>query len=548
MKYVKRVKSTLKRGCDVPLTQRTLIVGRNHTGKSTIVQSIQLAACGFVQDVEERDTVARHTDIARLFPPDGPWEAEIELAEDDLQLFSAADTTVFSWSIERSGKSFKKPAPPAMALAFPVQTVLEKLRGSPETLRTWLESLASPQLTPEAMAELLPPAAREDAAAFAKRHRSTDLLALGKAASTEASALKSQAEAKESTVDTMMAGVPTPLLDDRRESLLEEQGQLVRELTSSGPQPGTISQAQYEIEMAKFGVMETAYAELTVELETLGDAAVSPETVELARKLDVLYQLFVTHAKEFGVESCMLCGKGTESDITVQAEEIIANRDALSMQRAVVARRKELEATGVALQAQYQEHQSRLGKLRIADPLSGSASEKRDRLNAIRAQVASDDAARLAWRNREASVIDIEQLRARSDNLNRLASTFKRVGTKQLKEAKADFEDRVSSFLPGATVCEVDLATGRIGFVEDGVLVTTLSGAKGMQLLAAVASYVAASSSTPCVITNPDRGWSGDTLEATMQALLDAPCQVILTATVEPDHPVPGWSVVRLDT
>lgn len=548
MKYVGRVQGTLKKGCDVTLSPRTLIVGKNDSGKSTIIQTMQLAACGFVGDVEERDIVNAHTTIARMFPVDGPWEAKIELVEDDPQQVSAADTMMFEWSLEKNGaKGFKKPKPAAMALAFPVQQVLEKMHGSPESFRAWLESLVCPPLTMETLGELLPPAAREAGVALAKRHRITDLLALGKQATTEATALKSQAETKVATLTGMMAGVPTPLTDEARAILVEEQKTLVAEVSAFAGAMEGISSEAFAVKRTELEAMPITYNTLKAALAEVADV-VDPGSEALAfhKRLTVLTEIGRVHAEVFGTDACMLCGQGNAAHLASQMTQVQTLLVGVSASQVKWRAKQDLISKMQALEVDYHKLAEHLATVKIATPLA-DVETKRARIYELQRILSSDDAARVSWRNHEAIQLDVDQLLARSDELVRVSKAYKRAGVKYLEDTRSSFEDQVTAFLPDRVTCQVDLDIGRIGFSFDGgPLITTLAGARGMQLLFAVAAFVASRGSTPSVLINPDRGWSGDTLEATMTALLPSPCQVVLTSTVEPDHPVEGWTVIRL--
>ena len=81
MKYVCRVRSSVKKGCDVDLGPRTVIVGPNGSGKSTIVQSIELAAGGFVSDMEGREIVRQVGALKRLFPPGVRAFSEVDITD-----------------------------------------------------------------------------------------------------------------------------------------------------------------------------------------------------------------------------------------------------------------------------------------------------------------------------------------------------------------------------------------------------------------------------------------------------------------------------------
>ena len=64
---ITNVRGTLKAGCDVELTQRTVICGPNGSGKSTIVQSVELATTGNVSDFESFVRNAWPLELAFVF-------------------------------------------------------------------------------------------------------------------------------------------------------------------------------------------------------------------------------------------------------------------------------------------------------------------------------------------------------------------------------------------------------------------------------------------------------------------------------------------------
>lgn len=540
MKFVSRVESTLKVGCALDLGPRTLLVGPNGSGKTTVLQSITLAACGFALDVEERAEVHMHTTLARLFPEAGPWTSKIVLRESDPQLFSVADPTEFTWELTPSGKGFKKPEPPPMALHFPVQAVLGKLLGSPDSVRGWLAQQVCPTLSTEEFLAKLPPAAREEAGAFAKRHKTTDMLSLAKLAATEATERKKRGEAKTETINRMMQGVPSPLMDDRREELEAEQTRLAQVLTSTA---GGVSQAQMTRWRADLEALDLARIPLDEALQQL--PVESPE--DTARdKIETLFQILRSHASTFGTERCAVCGNTDGSAIPARVDIVVTERQRLHQLQQGRQTRRSLEA---AIAENLEKRRQLVARIQGSTvvPFADDAAQHQAALQAVQQKLAEDDANRRSWQNAEAGRQEAEQLLVQAETLTKLKKLFDRVGKRLLTERKEDFEDRVNFFLPDKTTCSVDLDVGRIGVSRDGgPVISTLSGGQGMQLLFALAAATAPAGSTPSVLISPDRAWSGDTLESTMRALSESEHQVILTSTVEPAHPVEGWTVIRL--
>ena len=129
MRYVKRIDSNIKRGCNVALGPKTLIVGPNGAGKSTIVNAVELALTGRASDVAGRATLAKDQELATLIRI-GDAEGVATAVLDD---GSGAD-----WALKPGSKSVHSGGD--YSNAFPLRDVRDNLTGSPETARKWLLS------------------------------------------------------------------------------------------------------------------------------------------------------------------------------------------------------------------------------------------------------------------------------------------------------------------------------------------------------------------------------------------------------------------------
>lgn len=101
-----------------------------------------------------------------------------------------------------------------------------------------------------------------------------------------------------------------------------------------------------------------------------------------------------------------------------------------------------------------------------------------------------------------------------------------------------EFEKRVVPYLyPGETI-HIDRDTGYTNLVRGRGQHAALSGSTEARVLAAIAAALSIPG-LPGVLILDDRMWSADNLIATMEALKDAPCQVIITSTI--DVTCAGW-------
>lgn len=130
MTHMVRVQSNIKQGVDAPLSMKTIIVGNNRSGKTSILQGIELAVSNTVSDLEGRDTVKAQNAIMRVFP------------KTEKRFFSSvemSDGTRFGWSLNLLGDAKQKPevfAP--YTISFLTRHLSAALRGNGSTIRKFM--------------------------------------------------------------------------------------------------------------------------------------------------------------------------------------------------------------------------------------------------------------------------------------------------------------------------------------------------------------------------------------------------------------------------
>ena len=65
-RHITKITSNVKKGVDIELGPKTLIVGPNGSGKTSTINSIELALCQQVTDLIGREVVKRPADIIKL--------------------------------------------------------------------------------------------------------------------------------------------------------------------------------------------------------------------------------------------------------------------------------------------------------------------------------------------------------------------------------------------------------------------------------------------------------------------------------------------------
>jgi hypothetical protein len=131
MTHMVKVSSNLKNGVSTLLSPKTIIVGANRSGKTSILQAIELALSNTVSDLEGRDTVKAVPSIHRVFP------------HGETRFFSAvemSDGTVFEWAHNLTSTKSKKPqittAP--YEVSFLTRELSAALLGNGATIRKFL--------------------------------------------------------------------------------------------------------------------------------------------------------------------------------------------------------------------------------------------------------------------------------------------------------------------------------------------------------------------------------------------------------------------------
>ena len=124
---------------------------------------------------------------------------------------------------------------------------------------------------------------------------------------------------------------------------------------------------------------------------------------------------------------------------------------------------------------------------------------------------------------------------------------LKQVMAAMVADLAPAFCAQVQQYLPPGRTFHLNTSPFRLGLKEPGSAraLSALSGAEWVMVTSAVAAATT-SPSHPAVIIPQDRAWDPDTLERVMRALATFPGQVLLTSTIHPTQPVPGWDTVNV--
>jgi DNA repair exonuclease SbcCD ATPase subunit len=519
MIYVKKVEGTLKQGVHAELGPRTVIYGPNGAGKSSIIQSLELATCGHVSDVEGREQVKHAHAIGRLFRSDEDIFVEVTLSDD----------TKFRWSMERQKEEgYKRPEHECpRRVIWPVQDLKAVLTGDANSVQAWLEQQVIGTISEADLLRSLPPSTHDAVKQLAKKFKKNDFMALAKEAKSTARSLRTDATKTENTVEAMMQSVPLPLMADERAALDRRLAEL--EATN---QVG-VTQGQKAIWQSELDALVSRRAEVQAQRDAL--QLPTDKDYQAAKTVGSALTLVRTHAKELGLDICWTCGND-KPNFQGHVERLVQAESKLQVFADALKNQTKLDQELTDLSAKIQ----RLEESLVTAVIESSTAER----DAIFRQIAADDTAKRSWANANSQRADVDRQRLQADALTLAAKALEKAGKDLLERRKSEFEAEVNRFLPTGDRFAVDLDSARIGLLRDGQIHSALSGAEWSRVLLALAAS-RSNGSTPCVLAPEDRAWDRDTLSRVMTALADSEVQIILMSTIKPE-PVAGWKILDL--
>ena len=302
--YVSRVSTNAKQGLDIKLGAKTLLVGKNGSGKSTVIQAIELACTGGVSDIEGRDRVKQKGALLRLFS-DADSAPYVSLVLSNGQ--------PIDWSPDGGDSS---------VVHFDYAEIKDVMRGDTKAIKAWVSQIALGSLTESELLSVLVPEQRKEIQTLIRRDRlDVDFSVVAAAAKRESTALKRKATAEEKTIEPIAATVTHPATLILREKVKAEILDLKQQ----------IENRERDIVAAQL-----AQAMMTVEAQMrLADkhnAIINESSDKLKKLLQVkpyildqyfdggrdqilqssstvtLHDMLYTYIDNFSTESCQLCG------------------------------------------------------------------------------------------------------------------------------------------------------------------------------------------------------------------------------------------------
>jgi len=549
--YVTDVTSNIQGGVRAKIGQKTLIVGPNRIGKSSIVRAIELATTGRASDVAGRDTLALDAELWTL-APEGVEVATAAVAFSD-------NAPPSDWTLAR-GKKAKRGG---RAAIFPLRQVRDAILGSAETARKFFLSVASHVTWATVLAEI-PPQFHDRLAPYKSPDGAMGLLAAIEGTKKRVRDLNAEAKAHRSTAETTSRGLPPP------PSAAE-----VAQAKAAGE--NATRAASVAGALARLRVVEK---EANSAGERVGDCLARFDRAKGAR--DALPPAAAIHpviehaiaVGEYlaaqGSTECPICGSPTPKSKIVFQVRVAKAKAKIAETLEAMKRRQTAEAEARDAEADYRASQSDLARLEreieslkviIGDRSARDLTIDGSTYPTLIATAARWESVRAA----EGRAIELETEATIMAQLPTLCSTAME---RLLDKARENFTACVQRFMPKGMRFGVELKDGdrdvfrvglraEVGPDTDGpgtrneVLRTALSGAEWATVTAALASAVAEVSAAvgpgnPVIVVPEDRDFDSNTLADVMESFSKIDAQVILTGTKPPNRSVEGWTIIDL--
>ena len=608
MNYVKSIKTSARCGAVATLGLRTLLLGPNGSGKTAIVNGIELAAGQFASDVENRITVKQGAMLGRLGAVEGrALRAEIELA--------SGNRAEFLLKANPKGGFHRPEVTPldGFGVAFPVLEVRRVLGMTPEAIRRWLLGKVGSEISRQRIVDLLDPeyAAEylelvktydttpkkkgaedeEDDDLFSKLSEVEKFLAVVKDAEGKAKTLVKEADRAKATLDAVLGDADTIPDDETIEQMAKDlkEAQARQQALQTGGAP-VITLPAEPMRASRDAFLTSLTDELLTARRVGAAQALDGQKARLQELRTIHHGLpqptqdaeialsFVTaidRAAPFVAGDslqCPVCSTRAPVALVKQRRsqweafcrgeaEKQQQRRYIEQQFASIAAFAKEQETAIGLmdaeidyrkaRAAWKAECERLALTPRVLPIHTAFEEIQAEITQKIMALGQARQRKEQWERQKGEMARIKKDKKRATALTDLATQGEEVIMKLLVRAQSTFVTRVQQFLPARYTFGLALFDKkknpicRMGFLRDGEIHTALSGAEMVCLTLALAAAVQPELENRLSIFVPEeRALSPETLTLLMESLEAIPGQVILQSPVAPTTVPDGWTVV----
>lgn len=572
MRYVKHIEANTKNRIDIDLSARTIIVGPNGSGKTAIVNAIELALSGKASDIQGRSLVA---DVNTLLTLADHKDSE----KRTLCATAILDNgEVADWQVKgKKGTWTKTPAVFDPEATFPLRTVREALAGSVETVRKFFLRFIGHTVTIEDVLGQIPTPLQARLKTVLPQD-TTDVSAtiLQALETTKRRLTEARAEAKAAAIvvanaNSINAPPSAKVLEEAKAALAkarEDVAKYEKELATIEAQAHFAKKRDEQRAEAERlqELMESLNGDLTDAKAELARTAQKPTPADKVRENLLAVLGFLTEKPS---KACPCCGGEVNVEDFPYGQRLVEMRKKHEERQKVFARATELEARIHNVTHELDVARADLARISEDGLLEDTTevsdvgyTELEDALGAARADaqaaeqtVMNLERARGAWDQVKRARDEVAMREEEAAGWERLADALKETIGTLLGQAKNAFETAVQRHLPdeyhfALVLNEEDREVCRYGFLRDGAIDTAACGGEWAMLLGALTAAVIDADEgpddQPRVMVLPDTGWDSSKLMDVMFAFKDAPCQVIIATTTRPERIPDGWRCIDL--
>jgi len=581
--HVSHITANVKGGVDVDLTPKTVVVGKNTSGKTSVVSAIELALTGKVDDLQGRSTVADGGMLLSLAQNHGPELKATATLSDG----STSVATVKSTGRGKGGRPALK-SPFAANGILPARDVRDVLTGSPETARrAILRAVVGNDDLVKACRKACGTYAAEFATCLAAAQASAPsdattadvLITLAEVAAAAAKRASDESKAATTSLETTTKDLPPPPTDDEIAAAQARS----QELATAWDSVVRMHDVEQRLSMLH---AERQRAEAAPSLSAPTPTSTIPATPEAAPAATVstvspailaavrAVRTVADMCLQQGIPTCPVCERPTEAAIFTAAQ----NRcDAFLHEHTPALRAPSALAASVSPPSMPSI--SSISTMRSIAEIDADIAACQTALATLPENIRADVA---GWLTANASLVPnaraeyarlmdvagrwkglgaLKQVAAeglgRSDVFKKLAKKVDTFVADTVDAKIIDFSARVQAYLPTGWTFGMSLTSKRGGWKfglvrnRDGneEIDVALSGAEWATVSAAAAA--ALGSDSPLRVLIPEeRPFDADTLADVLVAFgkaVDAGLigQVVVQSVLRPSRDVPGWTYVE---
>jgi hypothetical protein len=549
---VVRVTSNLKGGVDATLKPRHFLTGPVGSGKSAVVNAVELALTGTVSDVRGRARLTQQLDLLALAPTGENLWAEVELSNGQTARYS----------VDRAGpgrsRNKKHVTPFPADKVMPLRTAEDFLIGDAKKARNFLLRATAGEVTADDVLRILPTplhALYAQARGRVSADAIADLLAARAQAEANRKAATQEHTGAQSVLTASAEGL-APAPPDQR--FAETQERLLR--ARAGAESAV---AQYTQSRLPMNVEAEELARKIVEARTTVsrfDAALTtPHSVDHAgaasrrAMADALERVFAKH-EERGDGNCLICATAHDpADLQQRIGNMrSALAEALQQDAEAVAHAAKLEQ----MRAKREEWVAHLSRLEIAERMLPALRASRAELDAVQEQINTMTAARAQAEGVRRAQSRITAAEQEALQWQQLTAAIDETVRQLLDSAVDAFVASVDAQLPADFRFFLRLRDGQREVCEWGLerwqggtqqLHSALSGGEWAMVIGALAEVIGGDCPLQ-VIALPDRDMDPATRTEVMRALSGTTAQVLMTSCDKFHGRKPaGWHMLKLE-